>query len=145
MIDKFEHVFTNLPPRATGTDNREVSALAHTDVSANNLLIDLDTKDVTRSFDWENVSAVPLQAACTLPEFLILQAKPRFEAPDPQEYPNYDLKIDTEYNGAVEGKCDSYVKALIENQKTTLSIYFLEEIKRIWPSWIEQYHRGAPM
>ena len=104
----------------------EPSVLFHNDLSQYNILID-DNGTLTGVVDWECVSALPLWKACDYP--FLLEGRPRDEEPDQNEYRHAD-----------DGGPDSlYWEHLIEYELTRLRRYFLDEIRRLDPKWIEVF------
>ncbi|KAK1775986.1 kinase-like domain-containing protein [Copromyces sp. CBS 386.78] len=104
----------------------EFSMLLHDDLSQHNILVDQDGR-LTGVVDWECVSALPLWKACGYPSFL--QGPPREEAPDRATY---------RHNG--DGEPDSlYWEHVEEYELTKLRCYFLSEMRRLKPKWIEVF------
>lgn len=105
----------------------EPSILSHGDISQSNILVD-DRGTLTGVVDWECVSALPLWRACYYPFFL--EGRPRHEEPDRNEYRHTD-----------DGEPDSlYWEHLMEYELTKLRRYFLDEMRRLEPKWIEVFN-----
>lgn len=104
----------------------EPSVLFHGDLSQYNILVD-DNGTLTGVVDWECVSALPLWKACYYPFFL--EGRPRDEEPDQNEYRHAD-----------DGGPDSlYWEHLMEYELTKLRRYFLDEMRRLDPKWVEVF------
>jgi len=145
ILTGFPELFRGVLPLTNNTSAQEISILAHADLSANNILIDPNTKKITGIIDWENVLAMPLSLACDLPKLLEPNTRPRHEAPDPDRYGDYTPRFDTEYHGELLGKNDHYVDALLEHQATELRAYFLEEMHKVCPAWVQEYQDGKDL
>jgi aminoglycoside phosphotransferase len=105
----------------------EPSILFHDDISQHNILVD-DSGTLTGVVDWECVSALPLWKACYYPFFL--EGRPRDEEPDRHEYRHTD---DGEPNNL-------YWEHLMEYELTKLRRYFLDEMQRLEPKWVEVFN-----
>ncbi|KAK5095703.1 hypothetical protein LTR70_003372 [Exophiala xenobiotica] len=130
ILTRFPELFRGVLPLTNNTSAQEISILTHADLSANNILIDPNTKKITGIIDWENVLALPLSLACDLPKLLEPNTKPRHEAPDPDKYGDYTPGFGKEYH---------------EFQVTELRAYFLEEMHKVCPAWVQEYQKGKDL
>lgn len=103
------------------TDIPEHTVLFHGDPNGHNILVDEYGK-LTGVVDWENVSALPLWKACSYPDFL--ESPTENGPPDPSRYDPNDGET-------------MYWYALENYEKTRLRQYFLDEMRRLEPKWIE--------
>ncbi|KAF2275351.1 kinase-like protein [Westerdykella ornata] len=106
------------------TDSPEPTVLLHDDLSQNNILVDENGK-LTGVVGWECVSALPLWKACSYPAFL--QGPTRNNPLDLRRYDIHDP--DT-----------LYWEHLEHYEKTMLRQYFLDEMRRLEPKWIEKFN-----
>lgn len=128
MREIYSRIDTVLPKLFPPHLTTETTSLRHSDLSFNNILVD-STGDLVAIVDWECVAAVPAWEACDIPRFL--NWVHREEPPEPltreqQEDPGY-----------VEG----YEEDLLHYESVQLKAFFLEEMQRIAPEWMETYNR----
>ncbi|WEW56991.1 hypothetical protein PRK78_002450 [Emydomyces testavorans] len=108
----------------------EASMLFHDDLNQHNILVD-ENGILTGVVDWECVSALPLWKACYYPSFL--EGRPRETKPD-----------QTTYHHAENGEPDIiYWEHLMEYELTELRRYFLQEMRRLEPGWIEVFESAT--
>ena len=138
-------VFERMPKSAMGFESKETTILQHPDLSFSNIMVDPETFKITGVIDWENVSALPVQAACQLPHLLGHYQLPRYEAPQPSDYADCNPSVDTEYAGGPLKKSDIYYEHLLEYEQTQLQAFFLDEMSRICPEWISHYELGKDL
>ncbi|KAI9668025.1 MAG: hypothetical protein M1821_000845 [Bathelium mastoideum] len=105
--------------------NDEPTIIFHDDLSNHNILV--NTGKLSGVIDWESVSAMPLWKACDYPAFL--QGRTRETKPDPSRY-----KPDE--NGQPN---ELYWEALKNYELTQLRKYFLNQMRRLEPRWIQVY------
>ncbi|KAI9704558.1 MAG: hypothetical protein M1820_005471 [Bogoriella megaspora] len=103
----------------------EPSMILHDDLSDHNILV--NAGKLTGVVDWECVSAMPLWKACNHPCFL--EGKTRKTKPDVSRY-----KL--EANGQPN---ELYWEHLKDYELTRLRKYFLDQMRRLEPMWIEVY------
>lgn len=103
--------------------NPEASMLFHDDLSQHNILVDGNGR-LTGVVDWECVSALPLWKACSYPAFL--EGKPRNREPDPDRYKINDPNA-------------LYWEHLQQYELTVLRRFFLDEMRRLEPRWVEVF------
>ncbi|KAH7385715.1 phosphotransferase enzyme family-domain-containing protein [Pyrenochaeta sp. MPI-SDFR-AT-0127] len=120
----------NLLPRIFASDDVEEYVLHHHDLNSNNIITD-SNHNIAGIIDWECISTCPVWLACEIPEFL--DGVERSECPDPDEWP-----ISIQDDGREDRNC-VYYEQLEEYQKTQLRRFFLEEMNRISPAWVQAY------
>lgn len=112
------------------TDEREEFALHHSDISQHNLIVDSKGK-LQALVDWECVSVMPLWKGCQIPSFI--------DTPERTQRPNSEI-----YATNTEDSDDNlYKEHLDEFECTSLREYFLEEMARLKPQWIEEYQKST--
>ncbi|KAK4933811.1 hypothetical protein LTR66_015884, partial [Elasticomyces elasticus] len=122
-------------------DKRTV--LTHTDLNANNILVDPETLKITAVIDWEMVSALPVGLATQIPCLLKYGDKARHLEPVREEYSNLEGdEIDDPENALHEGKNMLYWIHLEEHHNTILERAYKQEMRRICPKWMEAYKHG---
>ncbi|KAF3940756.1 hypothetical protein ABW19_dt0206687 [Dactylella cylindrospora] len=104
--------------------------LFHNDVNLHNVAVDEDGS-LTGVLNWECVSALPLWKACYHPSFL--EGKPRHKLPDRSEY---GTNKDGEPNNL-------YWEHMMEYELTQLRWFFLHEMKRREPRWIDVFEASG--
>lgn len=120
LVDLLSAVF----PR----DKPEDYMLFHQDLSGNNILVDKN-HDIAGIIDWECVHTVPLWLGCQIPKFLHTQ-----EAFGPPPFRN-DFRNERDEK--------DYWRRIEEYEKTQLRIFFLEEMQRNCPEWIQVHRTGT--
>lgn len=108
----------------TKSPEPEPTMILHDDLSRHNILVNEDGI-LTAVVDWECISALPLWIACQFPS--ILQGKPLDERP-----------IKSRYRHDENGKVAELFWEHLENYELTqLRRLFLEEMRRLQPTWVE--------
>lgn len=110
----------------TSGEDPEPTMLFHDDLSKHNILVS-EEGALTGVIDWECVSALPLWKACDYPKFL--DEKPRHEEPVRERYGQED-------NGEPN---ELYWETLEDFELTCLRRFFLDEMRRLEPGWIEVF------
>jgi Phosphotransferase enzyme family len=106
----------------------EVTTLHHFDMSGYNVLVD-DEGRLTALLDWDGVSAVPLWKACQIPEFLMSRYIDEMGLDDSLG------RVDGEYSVS-----QILRDKAIDLEKEQLRMYFLTEMERLEPQWVEVYN-----
>lgn len=100
--------------------------LLHHDLCLRNILVD-NNGNVTSVVDWEIVSALQVWKACSYPSFL--EGRRRDDKPN-----------QTNYLRDEKGEVDRiYWDFLMEYELTKLRRYFLDEMRRLEPEWIDVF------
>lgn len=123
-----------LLPKIFPEDEVEQFVLHHNDLNAGNILVDLED-NLTGIIDWECVHTVPLYYACQMPKFLDA-VMDRSKCPDPDKYGRNTLE-----DGSVRIN-ERYYEHLEEYENQRLWEFFLEEMGRLCPGWVEVYEQG---
>ncbi|KAG8528468.1 uncharacterized protein KY384_007386 [Bacidia gigantensis] len=108
------------------SDLIEKTMLVHPDLSQSNVLLDANG-ELTAVVDWECVSTVPLWQACNYPR--LIEGSERYQKPDENTYAH-------EENGEIN---EIYWYHLEDYQKTQLREFFLEQMSKLEPGWIQVY------
>lgn len=108
----------------------ETTMLINDDLSKCNMLVD-ENGILTGVLDWQCVTALPLWKTCYYPSFI--EGPPRDEKPDPNEYSHSDD----------ENSESLYWQHLREYEHTKLRQYFLDEMRRLEPDWVEIFDSSA--
>jgi aminoglycoside phosphotransferase len=128
------HRLIDLLPTVFPSDESEAYVLHHGDLHEDNIFVD-DNHEVSGIIDWECVHTVPLWAACEIPKFLDLAVE-RSECPDPDEYMKETLSDGTEELNSL------YYEHLEQYENVELQKFFLEEMQRVCPEWIDIYRKN---
>ncbi|KAF1365032.1 hypothetical protein EJ07DRAFT_97538 [Lizonia empirigonia] len=123
----------NLLPTIFSTFEPEAYVLHHGDLHEDNILIG-DDLELAGIIDWECLPIVPLWTACEIPE--ILDLLDRHEYPDPDTYGKDILEDGSEQPNFM------YDEHMEEHEKTQLRTFFLEEMQRTCPEWVEVYRQS---
>ncbi|KAF1365031.1 hypothetical protein EJ07DRAFT_97957, partial [Lizonia empirigonia] len=123
-----EKHLTNILPKVFPENQPEDYMIHHQDLSGSNILVDAD-HHLSGIVDWECVHTVPLWLGCQIPKFLRGQ----------DEYGPPPLR--TEFEDEWDGK--DYWRRIAEHEKTQLWEFFLEEMGRVCPEWIQVHKAGA--
>jgi aminoglycoside phosphotransferase (APT) family kinase protein len=126
ILDTFRYLMERVIPE--NGNFPEPSMLFHNNLSIYNIMVSEDG-ELTGVVNWECVSALPLWKACEFPSFL--NCPTRYEAPDP-----------TQHN--LDGTDLVYWERLMEYEVTKLRFYFLNEMRRMEPRWVEVYEASQP-
>lgn len=133
---EMQHLFTQLEPLIPQlfppSTTNEPSYLFHADLSTNNILVN-SAGDLVGIVDWESLIAAPSWLSCQLPQFLDVLDVPITECPDP---------LPAEYADdpdAVEG----YEEVQFDYETAQLRRFFLEEMARLEPRWVETFRRES--
>ncbi|KAK3332336.1 phosphotransferase enzyme family-domain-containing protein [Cercophora scortea] len=123
IISKLNNHLNNFfPPNPNPAP--EPSIIFHDDLNRHNLLLS-STGVLTAVVDWECVSALPLFTACQYPPFL-------------QGKPNEIEPIKHIYQHDEHGQVDEiYWEHLEYFELTQLRRFFLDEMRRLQPGWVE--------
>ncbi|KAF1365029.1 hypothetical protein EJ07DRAFT_172035 [Lizonia empirigonia] len=120
--DKLQLVIPKVFP---GT-NTELTSIYHDDLSSNNIIVD-DAGNLAGIIDWECIINAPKWEACQIPSFIAGADDDRVAEPLTEE----EMKDEQ----AVEDHKD-----LVYNYEATqLKKFFLEEMARVDPQWIQTY------
>jgi len=107
-------------------NEKEDTMLSNPDISMWNVLV-TDTGDLVSILNWECCAVLPRAWATQLPRFLCepdqYEVRDRPEDPSSEEYKDY-------------------LGLLARYEKTRLRAFFLEEMKRIAPQWMQIYETG---
>lgn len=123
IYDKLQLVIPKLFP---GT-NTELTSIYHDDLSSNNIIVD-DDGNLAGIIDWECIISAPKWEACQIPSFIAGADDDRVAEPLTEE----EMKDEQ----AVEDHKD-----LVYNYEATqLKKFFLEEMARVNPQWIQTYN-----
>jgi hypothetical protein len=118
----------SLLPKLFPSTIPEQYVLNHQDLSANNILLTF-SHALSGIIDWECVHTVPLWNACQIPRFL--------RGPKRTSSPPFEQEFENEW----------YEKAYYENieeyEKTQLREFFLQEMCRVCPEWVEVFETSA--
>ncbi|KZM21785.1 transferase [Ascochyta rabiei] len=128
MEEIYEGLRTVIPLYFPHTSHRECTLLYRRDISVSNILV--DSKDnLVSMVDWECVAAVPVWQGCGLPQ--LLHGRPyTFTQMPPAPTDDFDVE-DHKY----------YKKNLMSYELAQLRAFFLEEMQRISPDWMEVFRR----
>ncbi|KAH6615248.1 hypothetical protein C7974DRAFT_403557 [Boeremia exigua] len=124
----------DLLPATFPADGPEAFVLHHHDLHAKNIFMG-DDHELSGIIDWECISTVPLWAACEFPKFLQTELN-RHVCPDPDKYMKEVLDDGTEELNVM------YYEHLVEYEKTRLRVFFLEQMQRECPEWVEVYQNS---
>ncbi|KAJ4359049.1 hypothetical protein N0V95_002511 [Ascochyta clinopodiicola] len=128
MQEIYEALKTVVPLHFPHTSHRERTLLCHRDISISNILVD-SKGDLVSIVDWECVAAVPLWQACDLPQ--LLHGRP-FALTQMPPAPTDDFDAtDHKY----------YKENRMSYELAQLRTFFLEEMQRICPVWMEVFRR----
>ncbi|KAI9761981.1 MAG: hypothetical protein M1840_001510 [Geoglossum simile] len=124
-------------------DIPEQTALRHSDLSFQNILVDESGK-ITAVLDWECVSTVPMWDVVQLLDFLM--GLNREEEPVRDEY--MDESIEEEEEAIEEGldnegKNTLYWVHQLEYEQTQLRRLYSAEMEQLWPEWKMEVHNGT--
>ncbi|KAH8731052.1 kinase-like domain-containing protein [Phaeosphaeriaceae sp. PMI808] len=115
-------------------DEQEEFVLHHGDLNTENILVDSNNV-LSAIIDWECCPTVPLYLACSRPKFLHSDVD-RYTIPNPIHYVNF---ADGTENITLNRNYDEHVD---QYETTRLWNYFLREMQRVCPEWIECYNKG---
>lgn len=118
----------------------EEFVLHHSDLHENNIFLD-HNHDLSGIIDWECVPTVPLWAAAEIPKFLQTPLD-RHLCVDVAEYAQETITFDDGTQN--EEPCALFYEHLEEYEKTQLRAFFLQEMARLCPAWVEVYE-GSKM
>ncbi|KAI1955077.1 hypothetical protein LOZ58_006873 [Ophidiomyces ophidiicola] len=104
----------------------EPTMIFHQGLSLHNILVDGDGTLVGVR-NWDCASALPAWKACSFPAFLEGPFRP--EAPD---LSNYELDAESHY-----------WDHLLEHEQTKLRQYYLDEMERLEPEWVEIFRSST--
>ncbi|KAF2639846.1 hypothetical protein P280DRAFT_470452, partial [Massarina eburnea CBS 473.64] len=132
-----ERLIALLPTIFPAAENGgEEFVLHHTDLNAGNILLDPNTHEVAGIIDWECIHTVPLWFACQIPRFLL--SRTRNEKPDPQT--DWYKQVNEDGTGGIN---EGYWYDLEEWEKTQLRGFFLDEMEKECPEWVEVHRESA--
>jgi aminoglycoside phosphotransferase (APT) family kinase protein len=117
----------DLLPKIFPPTESEVYILHHQDLSSNNILL-TPSHALSSIIDWECVHTVPLYIACQIPKFLRSTNR---NAPPP-----YEEDFENEFYE------QAYVEGVEEHEKTQLRKFFVEEMGRTCPEWVEMWEES---
>lgn len=117
-IQRLKHLL----PRIFPDSEPEKFILHHQDLSDNNIMIDA-TYNLSATINWECVHTVPLWSACQIPRFL--------RGADREKPPPYTEEFENEFYEQAD------YDDLAEYEKTQLRKFFVEEMQRLCPEWVE--------
>ncbi|KAF9881519.1 hypothetical protein CkaCkLH20_00665 [Colletotrichum karsti] len=128
LLDLLPRIFPAIqhPPERT--------FLQHNDLSLQNILVD-DNGNLTAILDWECVSAVPLWAVTSLPDFL--SGLRREEKPNRDRYAD-ESESDVSSRYPIldnEGKQDIYWDHLLQYEQTRLREAYAARMRKSRPDW----------
>lgn len=126
VYDKLQLIIPKLFPETS----RERTFLSHQDLSSKNILID-DSGDIAGIIDWESLVTAPPWQAYQLPQFL--------NGEDDDDVP----EALTEEDQQDEEKVQNHKDMLYDYEITPLRRFFLEEMGRVNPGWVETYNKEA--
>ena len=132
LLQQLPNFFPEKYSNPTG-ETSELTTLHHYDTSGFNVLVDDDGK-MTALLDWDGVSAVPLWKACQMPEFLVSTFI------DDMEYEDQPGELDR--NHAARKALRDEAIAL---EKEQLRTFFLNEMEKIEPQWVQIHKDSAKM
>jgi aminoglycoside phosphotransferase (APT) family kinase protein len=118
----------NLLPKIFPRDETEECMLFHHDLSGNNILVD-QNHEISGIIDWEGVHTVPLWLGCQIPKFL--------HSREVNELPPFRTKFEDE-----EDK-NQFWRLVEDYGKTQFRAFFLEEMQRVCPEWMEFHRAGS--
>ncbi|KAF3004365.1 hypothetical protein E8E13_009823 [Curvularia kusanoi] len=121
----------NLLPKIFPAGEPEAFTLYHHDLHEDNIFVD-ENCELSGIIDWECMLTAPLWAACKIPKFLNSR-KERNICPDQEGFSNEILE-----DGSIT-KNSMYFEHLEEYEKTQLRAFFLEEMQRECPEWVDIY------
>jgi hypothetical protein len=122
------HRLQALIPTIFPASDKETYVLYHQDLSSNNILVS-STHALTGIIDWECVHTVPLYLACQIPKFLLGRAR--------SSPPHFESEFENEWYEK------GYYDDIEEYEKTQLREFFLEEMARVCPEWVECYEESG--
>lgn len=116
-----------LLPKVFPPTDKDTFILHHQDLSSNNIMLS-NTHSLTGIIDWECVNTTPLWLACQIPKFLHSSAR--------DEPPIRDDEFEDEWYEK------AYFDDLEEYEKRQLREFFLEEMQRVCPEWMEVFNES---
>jgi aminoglycoside phosphotransferase (APT) family kinase protein len=117
----------SLIPKVFPATDREAYVLHHQDLSGDNILV-TPSHALAGIIDWECVHTVPLWLACQIPRFL--------RGTDFDEPPEF---VDDFENEWLER---AYYDDIEDYEKTELREFFLQEMQRVCPEWIDVFEES---
>jgi len=115
----------SLLPKVFPPTDKDTFILHHQDLSCNNIMLS-NTHSLAGIIDWECVHTTPLWLACQIPKFLHSSSR--------DEPPIRDDEFEDEWYEK------AYFDDLEEYEKTQLREFFLEEMERLCPEWVEVFN-----
>lgn len=128
MQEVYEGLKIIIPRYFPHKSHHEQTLLCHRGISLMNTLVD-SNGDLTSIVDWECVAAVPTWQACDLPQ--LLQGRP---------YALTDLPPTLD-NNADPDSVRYYKENLAKYELAQLRTFFLEEMQRLSPEWMDTFRR----
>ncbi|KAJ5930484.1 Aminoglycoside phosphotransferase [Penicillium verhagenii] len=123
-VENLELILPRIFPLLSKTP--EPTMIFHDDLNSSNILVS-DKGELTAVLDWELVSALPLWKACYFPSFL--DGMPRDDKPDIEWYDDGNPQPGT-----------AYWEHLNDYETTVLRKFFLEEMKKSEPGWVDIFN-----
>jgi aminoglycoside phosphotransferase len=124
QLTKLSSIIARLFPNTT---QEEHSYIAHQDLSVANIMVD-DAGVLTGIIDWESTVAAPRWQACKIPRFLA--------GGNEDEVPDWLTGEELQDEEVVQG----YDEAVFDYEQTQLRRFFLEEMARVDPQWVQTYN-----
>ena len=130
-----------LLPQVFPPDEQESTMVYHDDLHERNILVD-DSGAITAVLDWECVSVVRIWHACQPPA--LLRGRTQDAKPQRNRYGAYQTGVDNGTAEENEGVTSLYWDHMHEYERGQLCSIFIDEMQRLLPEWVEEYHRGEP-
>ncbi|KAH4039498.1 hypothetical protein HBI09_032810 [Parastagonospora nodorum] len=115
-------------PKVFPLTDKDTFILHHQDLSSNNIMLSA-THSLNGIIDWECVHTTPLWLACQIPKFLRGSYR--------DEPPIRDDEFEDEWYEK------AYYDDLEDYEKTQLREFFLEEMQRVCPEWMEVFNESG--
>jgi aminoglycoside phosphotransferase (APT) family kinase protein len=119
-----------LLPQVFPETEPEQFVLHHHDLNSSNIMLNSEN-NLAGIIDWECVTTCPLWFACDIPKFL--DDQPRQLLPNPGKWP-IELQDDDTMD-----RDSMYYERLEEYEKTQMREFFLSEMRRQCPEWVQVY------
>ena len=132
MKQVYEHLEAIIPRYFPHNSVPELTQLLHGDMNLRNILVD-SAGNLASIVDWECVVALPAWQACQLPQFLAGESIAFTALPKKPQLTN-DAERDAD--NAV-----GYKEKMIDYEASRLREFFLEEMQRLSPKWMDNYRQ----
>lgn len=118
----------NLLPEIFPRGGTEECMLFHHDLLGNSILVDQNHEN-SGIIDWNCIHTVPLWLGCQIPKFL--------HSREVKERPLFRTEFEDEADE------NHYWRLIEEHEKTQLQAFFLDEMQRVCPEWMQIHQAGS--